>query len=133
MSTSCEESLAKLSGKTIAFAQSSLNTFAIYLESQDQQNQKDQEEPSVVVIEAAGTVNLPLVSLSLKQANQQEKLSDAVCAVDWGWISGSKIDEMFLEGKILRLILSPAGPLTVTAAFWQSKPFLGFQPYRPAK
>lgn len=127
MSTSCDEKLAKLVGKTIALGQSSLNSFAIYLAA------SDQEEPSVILIEATGTVNSPLISASVKPANTQERLSEAVCAVDWGWISGSKIEQIEIDGKILRLALSPAGPLTVTAAFWQGKPFLGFQPYRPAK
>ena len=58
-------------------------------------------------------------------------LEEAGCAVDWSWIAGSLLRGARLAAGRLQLELDPAGPLTVSAALWQGRPFLAFQPYRP--
>lgn len=58
---------------------------------------------------------------------------DAVCRVDWTWIYGSALSRLATNAGAAKLELSDAGPLTISVQVWQGKPFLAFQPFRPAK
>lgn len=75
----------------------------------------------------------PKIQARLIAAQDMPSESDAVCRVDWGWITGATVEQSKITESFCKLILAPAGPLTISVQVWQGKPFLSFQPYRPAK
>lgn len=119
---SAQETLSSLSGRTVKAAFSSLTNFSCELDN-----------GHGLIVEAVESASGPAVSLSLVNAAELPKESDAVCRVDWGWIVGSTVAAASANASALRLQLAPAGPLTISVNVWQGKPFLSFQPFRPAK
>ncbi len=109
-------------GQAVSFAESSLNTLAIGL-----------DDGQVILISAIEDDGEPIANVALVEQSKVPQLNEAVCRVDWSWIVASKVLSLAVEENKVRLQLNPAGLLTVTAAVWQGKPFLGFQPYKPAK
>lgn len=109
-------------GQAVSFAESSLNTLAIGL-----------DDGKCLLISAIEDDGEPLAQVTLIAQSQAPILNEAVCRVDWSWIVASKVLSVEAEENKVRLQLNPAGLLTVTAAIWQGKPFLGFQPYKQAK
>lgn len=73
------------------------------------------------------------VRISVVTAAELERAADAVCRVDWTWIYGKAVLGLLTYADAAQLELSDIGKLTVSAQMWQDKPFLAFQPYRPAK
>jgi hypothetical protein len=114
------EALAGLRGERVAAASSSLTEFAVAFAS---------GRGLLATADRDGTA--VLVRATLRPAAALPRLAEAVCAVDWGWIVGSTVRAIHLDGSQLRLDLDPAGPLSVSTALWQDNPFLAFQPYRP--
>jgi len=114
--------LARALGKQIKSAGSSLNTFALELGDQTALliNAARLEESARLTVACVETANMP-------------KLVDAVCTVDWTWIVGSTIKKATITAERLQLELDPAGPLSIVLGTWQGSPFLGFQPFRPAR
>jgi hypothetical protein len=112
-----------LDAKVVA-AFSSLNTFSCELS-----NGKG------VVIEAVdgGDPSEAGVNVQVVESAALPREMDAVCRVDWTWIYGSAIKKLATTSGAVRFDLSEAGPLTISAQVWQGKPFLAFQPYKPAK
>lgn len=86
-----------------------------------------------LLIKACENGGKPAVSIEHMPSEQLPRQPDAVCSVDWSWIQGSALDKAVVNDASVRLHLDPAGPLTVSVQFWQGKPFLAFQPYKPAK
>jgi hypothetical protein len=109
-----------LSGKTIKAAFSSLTNFACEF-----------DDGSGLLLEAAEGPT-PRIDGNLVEANALPRDNDAVCRVDWSWIVGSKINRAKLTENAAQLQLDKAGPLTISVQMWQGKPFLAFQPFRPA-
>lgn len=66
-------------------------------------------------------------------ADQIPKEMDAVCRVDWTWIYGNALQRLVTTSGAAKLELANVGALTIAAQTWQGKPFLSFQPFRPAK
>lgn len=120
-----KEALAAVVGKTVTGASSSLGEMAIGLDGP--------EGPSGVILEAGSEGGAAIVQARLVSVDELPSLAEAVCAVDWSWIEKSVIKNAEPAGSSVKFQLDPAGPLTIGAAFWQGKPFLSFQPYRPAK
>lgn len=116
-----QEALATIVGKRVESATSSLTSFAIKF-----------DDNSGVIFDAQDSSN-PTVGARLATAAELPELAEAVCSVDWSWISGSKVANAEAPGSSVRLTLDAAGPLVVGAALWEGKPFLSFQPYKPAK
>jgi hypothetical protein len=114
--------LAAVVGRRVAEASSSLTQFAVAL-----------DDGAGLLAEAQASGDLPAVSITMPPSSALPPLAEAVCAVDWSWIAGSTVRGATLEQGQLRLMLDPAGPLTLSAALWQGAPFLAFQPYRPAQ
>ncbi|MBX5493556.1 MAG: hypothetical protein IRZ14_20605 [Chloroflexi bacterium] len=111
--------LAPLVGRRVASAASSLDQFALAF-----------DDGSGLLAQAHDTA-APRVIVEARPAASLPALAEAVCAVDWSWIVGARVqDARLVEGQ-LRLQLDPPGPLTISAALWQGRPFLAFQPYRP--
>lgn len=119
---SAQETLSAISGCAIKAAFSSLTNFSCQLDGD-----------RGLIIEAVESESGPAIRVSLVDAAQMPKESDAVCRVDWGWIAGSKISAASANSSAVRLQLAPAGPLTISVNVWEGKPFLSFQPFRPAK
>jgi hypothetical protein len=119
MESEADAALAGLVGGRVARASSSLTAFALAL-----------EDGRGLLVEARGD-GAPAVAVSTPPAAALPALEEAGCAVDWSWIAGSLLRGARLAAGRLQLELDPAGPLTVSAALWQGRPFLAFQPYRP--
>jgi hypothetical protein len=113
-----EAALARIIGRQIASASSSLTVFAVAL-----------DDGSGLLVEARDAAS-PTVVVTTMDASALPAVADAVCAVDWGWIVGARIVAAELTERQLRFELEGVGPLTVSAANWQDAPFLAFQPYR---
>jgi hypothetical protein len=111
--------LAAVVGRRIAQAASSLDQFALAF-----------DDGSGLLARAVDGA-APRVAVEARPAAALPALAEAVCAVDWSWIVGARVQEARLVEGQLRLQLEPGGPLTVSAALWQGSPFLAFQPYRP--
>ncbi|HEY9784598.1 MAG TPA: hypothetical protein V6D17_04285 [Candidatus Obscuribacterales bacterium] len=121
MGDKAKEGLSGIVGLKVVRATSSLQTMAIEL-----------SEGRSLLIEAAGDATSPLVQVSTPRVELLPTEQDAVCAVDWGWIYGSAIEDATVSSGVVKLQLKPAGPLSVSVHVWQGKPFLAFQPFRPA-
>jgi hypothetical protein len=113
------EVLVAVAGRRIAQAASSLDQFALAF-----------DDGSGLLVRAVDG-SAPRVAVEARPAAALPALAEAVCAVDWSWIVGARVGEARLVEGQLRLQLEPVGPLTVSAALWQGRPFLAFQPYRP--
>lgn len=110
-------------GAKVVAAFSSLTTFSCELD-----NGKG------LMIEAVdGTMGGAGVRVSVVESGELPREMDAVCRVDWTWIYGSAVKRLATTAGAAKVELSEAGPLTISAQVWQGKPFLAFQPYRPAK
>ncbi len=118
----CADQLGRLHGKMIVKAVSSLDQFRLELEDSLALAVQARQEKGVAAVNIAmlNSINLPA-------------LQDAVCSVDWSWIHGSKIETIVVLPTSIRFVLQPAGPLTVSAAFWNGSPFLAFQPFQAPK
>lgn len=65
-------------------------------------------------------------------ASEMPREADAVCKVDWSWIYGRPLQRLATTGGVARLEIKDVGPLTISVQLWQGKPFLAFQPFKPA-
>lgn len=115
------EALKGILGKTVDNASSALTSFAVRF-----------TDGSGIIFDAVSAPG-PMVAARIVRAEELPNLEEAVCSVDWGWICGSSVSEAQDAGLAVRLQLSQAGPLTIGSALWEGKPFLSFQPFRPAK
>lgn len=86
-----------------------------------------------ILVSAQDEERRPVVLIEQMPADKLPRQADAVCSVDWSWIFQSTLTAAPVQEGTLRLELNPAGPMTVSVQFWQGKPFLAFQPYKPAK
>ena len=109
-------------GKQIERADSELTSLAIRF-----------ADGTGLLLLAAGDAAQPRVSMTMVEAEALPGATDAVCAVDWGWIAGSTITRASASDGLVKLQLDPAGPLSISALLYQGKPFLAFQPFRPAR
>jgi len=118
----CEhQSPEALLGASIVSASSSLHMFSCEFN-----NGKG------LLVEAIDDDGEPGVRVTVVDSEQLPHEQDAVCHVDWKWIYGSQIAHLASTSGALKLKLSEAGPLTISAQTWQGKPFLAFQPYKSA-
>lgn len=115
------ETLKSIVGKRIEQASSELTVFAVKFDDQ-----------TGVIFDAIEPVS-PTVGARLVDASELPNLAEAVCSVDWTWIYGCSIDDATPGSSFVRLKLSSVGPLTIGTGLWEGKPFLSFQPFRPAK
>jgi hypothetical protein len=109
-------------GKEIRRADSELTSFSIRF-----------ADGTGLLLKAAGDAANPQISVIPVAAEALPGVTDAVCAVDWGWISGSTITRATASEGLVKFQLEPAGPLAVSALVYQGAPFLAFQPFRPAR
>ncbi|MBX9666477.1 MAG: hypothetical protein K2X93_02615 [Candidatus Obscuribacterales bacterium] len=115
------EALKAIIGKKVTEASSSLTGFAIKF-----------DDLTGVMFDAVQPTS-PFVAAKVVDASQLPRLEEAVCTVDWTWISGATIEDAKDAGASVKLQFNPVGPLTIGSALWEGKPFLSFQPYKPAK
>jgi hypothetical protein len=115
------EALKAILGKKIAKASSALTSFAVKF-----------DDGTGVIFDAVQPMS-PTVAAKTVNAEQLPDLEEAVCSVDWTWICGSTVKDAAGAGSGVRLILDAAGPLNIGSQLWEGKPFLSFQPFRPAK
>ncbi len=115
----CQDKLSGIIGSKVLRANSTLNQFAIEF-SGDQCLFLD-------VKTASGEAS---IEPSLTEAARFPNDGDAVCKVDWSWISGGELLEIKPGIDQFKLILAPQGTITVSAGIWQGKPFLSFMPYK---
>jgi hypothetical protein len=113
------DSLESLYGKKILSACSSLRNFSITF-----------EENLGLSIDAISSPSGCAVQTRIVEANSLPTEADAVCSVDWSWIKGSAPRLVGCSSSSVKFELDPAGPLVVSVALWQGKPFLSFQPFR---
>ena len=113
--------LEQILGDRVVKASSSLGSFAVELES-----------GRGLLFSASDGSGRPEVVAELVDACNLPSLAEAVCTVDWSWIEGSKIAEAGARGPGVKIVMEPAGPLEIGVGVWQSKPYLFFQPYKPA-
>lgn len=113
--------LKAIIGKKIENASSALTSFAVKF-----------DDETGVIFDAVQPAS-PTVAAKTVDASELPNLEEAVCSVDWSWICGSTVREAVGAGPGVRLILDSAGPLSIGTALWEGKPFLSFQPFRPAK
>src|ERR1700691_4619674 len=109
-----------LKDKKIVSAQSDLSNLCINFENE-----------LVLHISACLENRLPVLNALCVLPSDCPYLGEAGCSVEWSWILDSLMDEFILSPSSIRLILRPAGPLTVSTAVWQGSPFLSFLPFRP--
>ena len=110
----------QLTGKVIKSATSSLTNFSCEF-----------ADGTGLVLKAVDAPQ-PWLSGEVVQADALPREADAVCKVDWSWIVGSAIRIAQISEKDAQLQLDKAGLLRISIQLWQGKPFLAFQPYRPA-
>ncbi len=115
----CQDKLSEIIGKKVMRATSNLHQFAIEF-SGDQ----------CLILDAVAGASGPTIEPSLADATRFPSSGDVVCAVDWSWISGGELKDIKASSDQVKLTLSPQGPLTVSVAVWQGKPFLSFMPYK---
>jgi hypothetical protein len=108
----------ELIGRKIQSASSSLQCFTIVLD--------DGSGLVVSAVDSAEPLDARIVS-----AAELPSHNEAVCSVDWGWITGSSVKTGQLTADRLALQLDPAGPLNILTGMWQGSPYLAFQPYKP--
>ncbi len=116
----CQDKLSEIIGAKIVRASSSLHQFAIELSGN-----------RCLILDAATGEFGPSIEPLVADAAKFPSSGDAVCAVDWSWISGGELAAITAGSDQVRLTLSPQGPITVSVAVWQGKPFLSFMPYKP--
>lgn len=116
-----DEALKSIIGKKVQQAASELTVFAVKF-----------DDESGVIFDAIQPAS-PTVAARVVDASELPNLAEAVCSVDWSWIYGCTIEEANAGSSFVRLKLSSAGPLTIGTGLWEGKPFLSFQPFRPAK
>ena len=109
-------------GKEIQRADSELTSFVIRF-----------ADGTGLLLTAIGDAANPQISMTSIEAGALPDTKDAVCAVDWGWISGSMITRATASEGLVKFQLDPAGPLSVSALVYQGAPFLAFQPFKPAR
>lgn len=120
--TTNSESVQTLVNAVVEKASSSLKMFAIgFADGRGLilTAQQDEDEFSI---------NAELVS-----NEDLPELEEAVCTVDWSWIENSSIESIDAKSNMVRFKLNPAGPLVIGLGAWEGKPFLSFQPFKPAK
>lgn len=115
----CQDKLSGIIGAKIVRANSSLHQFAIEL-SGDQ----------CLILDAAAGESGPSIEPLVADAAKFPSSGDAVCAVDWSWIAGGELTAIAAGSDQVKLTLLPQGPITVSVAVWQGKPFLSFMPYK---
>lgn len=115
------EALNAIIGKRIDRASSALTSFAVKF-----------DDGTGVIFDAVQPM-APMVAARIVTADQLPELEEAVCSVDWSWICGATVREAREVGASVRMQLDPVGPLTLGSALWEGKPFLSFQPFKPAK
>lgn len=120
-SDSGQQCLASVIGQRVKHAVSALESMSIEFEG-----------GRGLLLRARGEGNRAALSIEQMEAEHLPRKSDAVCSVDWSWISGSALKNATAGEGNVKLQLEPAGLLTVSVQFWQGKPFLAFQPYKPA-
>jgi hypothetical protein len=113
------EVLAKVIGKQILAASSSLNSYTLAF-----------SDGSGILLAASGSARDAQITLSALLSENLPSLAEAVCAVDWSWIVGSTISAAQYGSQRIQLKLDPAGPLNISLGIWQAKPFLTFMPYK---
>lgn len=118
-----QSELSKVSGLKVKRAASSLTSFAVELDDQ-----------LGLLFDAVTAENSATgVAVSVVAAKDLPKLHEAVCSVDWSWIENSTVTEVIPGSPAAKLRLEPVGVITVGSGVWQGKPFLSFQPFRPAR
>lgn len=85
-----------------------------------------------LLIEAVDAAGSPAVSVKVVKLAELPREMDAVCRVDWTWIYGKALKRIATTSGAAKLELTDVGALTISAQTWQGKPFLAFQPFRPA-
>lgn len=115
--------LDEIVGLSVVRATSALNSFSCELEN-----------GHALLVEASGDAEKSYLRISTPSSRNLPEEKDAVCAVDWSWIYGSRIESINVSDGSVNMKLNPAGPLSIALHLWQGKPFLAFQPYKsPAK
>ncbi len=66
-------------------------------------------------------------------AQVDEEIDDAGCTVDWSWLKGLEIESATSDLTHWRVRFTNGQTLKIQAAMYQGKPFLAFDPYKPAK
>lgn len=117
-----QSDLSKAIGRKVKRAASSLTAFAVEL-----------DENTGLLFEAVDDSGTTGVTVSLIDAGDLPKLHEAVCSVDWSWITNSTVAEIVPGSPAAKFKLEPTGVITVGSGMWQGKPFLSFQPFRPAR
>ena len=54
------------------------------------------------------------------------------CPVDWSWLRGLEIESVTSDLRHWRVHFTNGPTLTIQAATYRGKPFLAFDPYKPA-
>ncbi len=109
----------KLRSKVIASAASSLTQFAI----------KFEDGTGLLCEVSDGAQNSDIIT-RLMPADELPEIGDAICKVEWAWISSSKVESITKVSGNIEFQLSPAGKLNVLAQLWKGSPFLAFMPYK---
>jgi hypothetical protein len=115
----CQDELSQIVGSKVLRANSSLNQLAVELSGN-----------KCLFLDVKIGPEGPSIEPSIVDAVNFPSDGDAVCKVDWSWISGGELTAIKPGVDQYRLILSPQGPITVSAGVWQGKPFLSFMPYK---
>ncbi len=123
MSSVCPDNVlqSELQNKQIKSASSSLKRFVVCF-----------ADNTALLLEAVGDGSCPEVRASMLSASEIEAENEAVCRVDWGWITGSRIISIACSTDSFAFQLDPAGPLRISVQLWQDSPFLAFRPFRSA-
>ena len=109
----------KLKEKVVASAASSLTAFAVKF-----------EDGTGLLVEVSGTIDAPQIESRLLPADELPTIGDAVCKVEWAWITSSRVESISTVAGSIKINLAPAGTLTVMAQVWQGSLFLSFMPYK---
>lgn len=115
----CQEKVLGVIGSKVVRAVSSLHQFAIEFSGE-----------KCLILDAVSEGSSPAISAQVTGSAQFPQSGDAVCAVDWSWISGGELTKVDSRTDQIKLDLSPQGMITVSVAVWQGKPFLSFMPYK---
>ena len=115
----CQDKVLGIIGNKVVRAVSSLHQFAIEFSGD-----------KCLILDAVSEDSSPGISAHVTGAAQFPESGDAVCAVDWSWISGGELMKVDSRTDQIKLNLSPQGTITVSVAVWQGKPFLSFMPYK---
>lgn len=116
----CQDKLLGIIGNKVVRAASSLHQFAIEFSGD-----------KCLILDAVSKDSSPVIAAQVTGSAQFPQSGDAVCSVDWSWISGGELIKVDSRTDQIKLNLSPQGPIAVSVAVWQGKPFLSFTPYKP--